>query len=601
MDFFAGLNNEFEVNSFVGYLNSLQRAGGSNENALAESQICNPYFSSIHVLHPLVDKILKELRKPDGNHVILTGHAGDGKSTIALEVLKQLKGIPTDTPLDSYPKPRENIGKFSVLKDLSERNINEDTEFVKEILRNDRRFLLVSNTGTLLDMIKGNSELFHKKEVELESLILKAISSDIGEELLTLGEASFQIFNLARMDNLLVSEQVFRKMISWDRWEKCKTNKCHETCPIYKNIQLINDNATIVVERIFLVYRRMYEYGVRLTMRQLTEHMAYTITSGLNCRDLFKENCFITELQNTRYLFTNRFFGDDGCKPDQVALEMKSIKLIKSEEFGVRQSSKWEHRLWLQNQEAGMDIKIDGIPTDFRIMQKCGAGSTPFKGITPDQARVQVRRMMFFLYKFRKDEPEYINRYLNSPTLLSWISWQSNEIIVSERKRFEKRIFHVIQEHFSGVRLPEGSTLSDSRLYITLNRRSRSIRQSARVVLAQIDWSTSTEVKLISSSNVTIESRRDLTLIGKGSLKGIDLPLKIPFLDYVILRHFGEIGEILDSSYVERLNRYKAQVYEMADKTKQDYILMIRTKADQSIGRQSLVISGGKMEVTNEL
>ena len=79
-----GKNDNIE-NPFVGYLNSLQRYGGSNDNALTESQACNAQFASIHVAHPLVDIINKELRAPNIRHVILMGNTVVGKATIARE------------------------------------------------------------------------------------------------------------------------------------------------------------------------------------------------------------------------------------------------------------------------------------------------------------------------------------------------------------------------------------------------------------------------------------------------------------------------------------------------------------------------------------
>ena len=33
-----------------------------------------------------------------------------------------------------------------------------------------------------------------------------------------------------------------------------------------------------------------------------------------------------------------------------------------------------------------------------------------------------------------------------------------------------------------------------------------------------------------------------------------------PFLDYVLMRHFGEVGETLQAAYVERLERFRAQI-----------------------------------------
>jgi len=85
------LENNVAPNPFVAYLNSLHSRDAGNENALAEAQACNPNFSRIYVRHPLVDSIVKCLTEDAGKSVVLTGHAGDGKSTIALAVYKQLK------------------------------------------------------------------------------------------------------------------------------------------------------------------------------------------------------------------------------------------------------------------------------------------------------------------------------------------------------------------------------------------------------------------------------------------------------------------------------------------------------------------------------
>jgi len=275
-------------NPFVGYLNSLHRLNASNDNALAEFQACNPFFAHIHVPHPLASTIIEELRKPKGRHVILTGHAGDGKSTIALEILKQLAGIPTGQPLRQKMSPREDLPGVSItiIKDLSERRKEEDAALARELLRGARRFLLVSNTGTLLDLLRTQAAAFGVSEVQLESDVLVAIGEERGERELELGSARFLVFNLARMDNLSLARQVFARMVAPERWAPCDHLACRANCPIRLNVDLINHRRDIVFERIFLAYRRMYEYGTRLTLRQITEHFAYLVTSGLEESDL---------------------------------------------------------------------------------------------------------------------------------------------------------------------------------------------------------------------------------------------------------------------------------------------------------------------------
>ena len=87
------LEEPFEYNSFVAYLNTLTSVSAGNENAVAENQIASKHFHRIHVTNPVTDEIYN-LIKADHN-VILTGNAGDGKTTIAVDVIQRLTGRET--------------------------------------------------------------------------------------------------------------------------------------------------------------------------------------------------------------------------------------------------------------------------------------------------------------------------------------------------------------------------------------------------------------------------------------------------------------------------------------------------------------------------
>ena len=588
-------------NQFVGYLNSLQRFGGSNESALAESQACNAQFPSIHVIHPLTKIIMNELSAVEGKHVILTGHAGDGKSTIALELFKQFSGIPVNQPLKNQLKSREDVASVSIIKDLSERNKTYDSDLIQELITKQRRFLLVSNTGTLLDLIKDNSNCFSEDRITLESHVLDAISTEDGESILELGDVRFRVFNLAQMDNLGLAELIFRKMLAFEQWIDCQKRSCNEKCPIYRNVNLIQKNQSRIIERIFLAYRRMYEYGIRLTIRQITEHLSYMITSGLEEVDVLSMQKESTITQTTEYLFFNRFFGDNGCQPHLPANEMKSVQIIRSQGFGERPSSRMEHQLWMKSTRATFELGIELLAEDFEELHRQGSRETIYKGISPNRAREQVRRMIYFLYTFKEDEKDYLGQFLNSTTLLNWQSWQTTALSFIEKTTLEQKIYHVVQEHFTGIRLPEGSTKNDRRLYVTLNRRRNEVRQSAQVVLAQVDWSTSTTLKLIKTKSASGVERQELVLCGKDRIDGIDLLLTVPFLDYVIMRHYGEIGEVLEASYLERLNRFKAQVHNQAADENDDRIMVVRLRTDHTFHRQNFAVNGSYLEVTDVL
>ena len=96
-------------NPFVAYLNTLQGIDANNKGSLAESQARNPLFKELRVPHPLAAEIINELTGDDGGHVILTGHAGDGKSTLALEIIRALRGIPPDDPIPDGLKKAGNV------------------------------------------------------------------------------------------------------------------------------------------------------------------------------------------------------------------------------------------------------------------------------------------------------------------------------------------------------------------------------------------------------------------------------------------------------------------------------------------------------------
>ena len=599
----SDMTSKKNQNPFVNYLNSFQRSGGSNENALAESQACNVHFSSIHVAHPLADVIQAELSTSNGRHVILTGHAGDGKSTLALEVYKRLSGLGADKPLDSPLHTRENVGAISVIKDLSERDKRDDETLIDELMSNEQRFLLVSNTGTLLDLIKQHHAKFQEDSVNLESQVLDAISSDSGEGTLKLGTQVFRVFNLARMDNLSLARRIFEKMLAPELWKVCAGCDHNRTCPIYTNVSLIQNHQTRVLDRIFLAFRRMYEYGTRLTMRQFTEHLAYMITSGIDEGEIPALQQRNPQRLVLEFSFFNRFFGDNGFEPELYAFEMKAVQEIRRHGFGERPCPMWEHRLWLRNSSESFTLGYDMLDDEFDKMRQIGSRETRIEGVTPDQAREQVRRMLFFFFDFRQDESNYLKQYLNSPTILDWESWQNPraQLGFNEKTILERKIYHVLQEHFTGVRLPEGSMQNDRRLYITLSRRRSEVRQSAQVVLSQVDWSSSTSLKLVATENATGELRQDLVLCGRGSIDGINLIMKVPFLDYVMMRHFGEFGEVLKTSYLERLDRFKAQIHSRTSTSKENRIMLVRLKTDHTFRRQHFSVNGDILEVSDVL
>lgn len=75
---------------YIDYLNSLHNYNAQNENAYGERNIDNPYFKEVMVRVGLCDYIKENLTVKEPHIIILTGHAGDGKTSIMYQVLTDI-------------------------------------------------------------------------------------------------------------------------------------------------------------------------------------------------------------------------------------------------------------------------------------------------------------------------------------------------------------------------------------------------------------------------------------------------------------------------------------------------------------------------------
>jgi hypothetical protein len=157
----------------------------------------------------------------------------------------------------------------------------------------------------------------------------------------------------------------------------------------------------------------------------------------------------------------------------------------------------------------------------------------------------------------------------------------------------KQKILHVLQEHFTGIRLPE-KTSFDTSLYITLNRNIRDVRQSAQIVLADFQ----TKDFQIEKSQKEFFMEPMLQFTGVGPYKKAQLKLELPFLDYVMMRHNGEIGQALKTSFVDRLERFKAQLIKLARTNSDDpKVMLLRLQTNHTFQEHQIFMTGEKLEV----
>lgn len=526
-------------NPFVEYLNSLCNSSAANENATAESQIGNEFFERIHVRNPITDYVYDVLFE-DKTNVILTGHAGDGKTTIAAEVIQRATGA-RPTVLQRSEDLSE--AGLVVIKDMSELAGHVQVDILKRAVDDDsKRYLIISNTGTLINSFRG---LRNCGIGVSESELLTALESDRPEYVL---DHQFQIINIAKNDSIDTACMVFDRMLEEDNWRECQQCKYVDVCPINSNVVLLQDSLDTAKSRVALMYRRLYEYNIGLTMRQMTGHLAYAITAGLNCEDIHDMSYIGTKSCFPGTMFFNRFFGDDGDEVAPESLQLLPVQHIREANFGTSLDPEFETSAWIGDQAP---FPLIGKAKD--VFERLLA--TP--DLEPHCWRRQVRRLGYFTSPMNEQSAgRYVCNFLQSPTLMDFLKYSEADSCISalDERHYRHQILQVLQEHFIGIRLPENNRVIRD-LYITLNHGENSSRtQMVLATLREDDFRLVLRKRYILGSN----ARSVLCLDYKDG--EATMVLDLPFLDYVERRYQGEIAEELSASYMNRLDRFKAEL-----------------------------------------
>lgn len=562
-------------NCFVDYLNTLSAFSAGNENAIAEYQIRNKYFRRIHVSSPITEEVYRLLM--EGNNVILTGNAGDGKTTIAIDVLKKIVGHDIDRIAE-----REDVSEHDlvIVKDMSELPKETRAAVLQEALRNHgTKYLIVSNTGTLIDAfdllrgILGNQ--FHD--------ILAALGCS---EPTQIAGNRFYLINIGQIDSIDTACQVFKRMLEPNNWTRCDGCAIYDKCPICRNVRLIKGNLEVVLERIYYLYKCLYEYGHRLTMRQMTGHLAYSLTGGLDCAEL--NNMSLLKLREfDKLVFHNLFFGDDGCQVLPEAMRLFPIRIIQQTAFGRTLLPKFERAMWLSRQ-ATYIFDEESRKTYETLIKDDSL-----------ESRRQIRRLAYFCGRFEGQEGKrFVEAFLGSPMLLNYLSITEDGHLIPLRKMCVQ-VLHILQEQFLGLQLPEGSWGESNDLYITLRPPGKTV--ATQMVIArflQDDFELTMKPRY-QCSHAAPSSNTVLYLTYKPN-RQIELELDLPFFDYVARRYQGERTHELSMYYANRLEDFKAKLlleYRKKSRLGSNHTLrLLRIRSDRRFEELRLNLEENRLE-----
>lgn len=570
---------------FVAYLNSLHNIKADGANALAESQAMSRYFGELYEPLPLAETIFEILGEDRQRIVILTGHAGDGKSTVALDVLKRLHGLPLSEPLTQPLKdlekaehPHQAGRRVSIVKDMSELSGEQRLRWLSEAFDESSSWLIVSNTGPLLNTLRDYTQT---APGDFESRILAKLNvpytaGDLETHTLTEFAKDLVILNMTRLDNIEIGASLLLRMLEHSGWDECAGCSIEEACPLLFNRCALRDSGTQAVERVRWIYQRLTAYEQRLTLRQMVAHLAFSLTGGMSCEEA-KTSVGASTTQGPdratngleEILFSECFFGYQHGKLLPATNRLKAVELTRRQFFGAPIAVDFDRQLLSATgwEWADLPDSLVHLEKRWRILASEATGG---------RWRFALRRLLYFFGKPKSDYDRqaatYFDTFLQSPRLRDFDRWRASgklDLSSLDQDDFCRICLRVLLEIYSGFSSGQFSSDSDEYLYLTLRRPDRAVVQPTQLVVAKISFD---------DFDFGYDSLKRLLLLrykqGKPSL-----PLTLPLLDFIQRHHEGQLGTEISQIHLSQIEWFRSELLKRVSVNRNpNDIIMLRAR-----------------------
>lgn len=325
------------MNKFVDYLNSMNNASSNTIAALAEAQVLSPFYKEIQIERRLGTYIADRIRSDEKLTVVLTGHAGDGKTSILVQILRELNLLPDDVPLKEEEDFDNGDIQLYAVKDMSELPEPKQIAYCKKALeapQNNKSAIVISNTGPILKCLEEikkkqcedeGTEFTEAEKTDLQNMLLNQLDSN-EDNTIAVGPYKFLMINIARVDNVNFAEKILDKLLADKLWEPCKTCPKKEKCHICFNVAQVKKYKERVSSFINAFYRNLYENDKRMTIRQMLSQISFSLTGNRSCGEIKLSD---KDPMKFKYLFSNLFFGYCGLEEIDNADQIHGVALAR--------------------------------------------------------------------------------------------------------------------------------------------------------------------------------------------------------------------------------------------------------------------------------
>lgn len=541
------------MNGFVKYLNSMNSAKSESKNSLAESQLMTEYYSRIEVKREISKAITSYLKDGEENEaIILTGHAGDGKTSILVQVLEDFGYFEEGKkPL----KISEEFNNLYYVKDMSELSIEEQRELLLKFLEcksEGESALIVSNTGPIINTFKDLFDGEISKE-DMEKKILNGIDNVISDKIIIQTEKkeySFRMVNIANIDNSYMIEQILIKVLDKDMWEECFTCDSCSKCPILNNFKMVSENLNDVADKIGKLYFWLSEKGSRLTIRQMLAHITFSLTSNLDCEKI----CDFSDNENSfnKYSFVNGFFGEYSNRELKAnALNIKTIKELNALELDKISFGNFDDDLYIKE-------NLDVFPKNIRdridsVIKSSGVGIAD-NSLQAANVRSEIRRY-FILFANNSEKRVSIDNAIVSESFMDYYRavTDAEEFSKAMMRRINKVVFIALYRYFIGVYPMK----DEEYLYVTL-RKDFNVVQNTQMLIARVPRDDIKVVREEVQGKVEPEKVKYKMVLKIGNKGSFNMTSE--FLEYMFKFYEGDVFTSLQPSFSYGISKLKTQI-----------------------------------------
>ena len=549
-------------NEFVEYLNTMNNSDANSKGALAEAQVQSPYFRHINVRRRIGDQLLEYTRDPYPTTVFLTGHAGDGKTSLLAQLLYDLGCLKQGDRLREYDWGKSAWGKpIFYVKDMSELSKDHQDKLCQQALQaaadNGAFAIVVTNTGPLINTLK---RLAGDAGAGIESEILARLDRGDGEAF-TLRGSRVRFVNIARLPNFRLAAMVLERLVDAELWRPCEECNARSQCSILFNVGIVRKHLNRVAKVLDAHYRYLEEYDRRMTARQITAHLSYALTGGRRCEDVPR----LGEAQLLDYHFANLFFGYCGIKPDPTADQIRSIQELRSmglDQKCVKINPRSDEVETVHQPDFRMFVSPSSCPDLSDLEQETREiVSKGFRGVTAAGGTGTARYRQFYwavrrfhiLFSLSNQElPEMLNS-LYSPVYSLYQKATSSSLTTEIKRAIERLVFDALYNLYVGMPPPTGSNT----LYLTV-RRSHTITQYVQLIEGSIKRSRLEIAQEPASSDAFGDTHRTYKLVLRVPPgNGQTFRLTLPILDYFWRLSRGEVSTTLSPTLSHGVDRLR--------------------------------------------